>query len=215
MRYSYSNPNGPYISVQSVRGFVKDSAAAKRDLDGGLRIAGSDKNNQPQQYSACGCVAHARRMGGSVEPLCSVQVVFCLLATWYMSVLCAHESLARGKNRQHFTGAFVQNKAPRTETRERVSSTPADKTVEGLPRAPEYTDRARTSTNVPAGLPVSTPWRFAKKCWYEDMCSKNYKNNHKHNYCNNKSYKALRSAGGLRRPLRSLRKEKSTSNYAK
>ena len=48
------------------------------EVDGGLRTAGSVKHNQPQQYSAYGCVAHARRMGGSVVTLWYVHVASCL-----------------------------------------------------------------------------------------------------------------------------------------
>ena len=41
-------PSGPYISVQSVRGSVTHSIEQlQREVDGGLRTAGSDKHNQP------------------------------------------------------------------------------------------------------------------------------------------------------------------------
>ena len=43
---------------------------------------------------------------------------------------------------------YVHNKASRTETREIVISNPAGKNFERPPRAPECTDRAKTSTNV-------------------------------------------------------------------
>ena len=66
----------------------------QRDVDGGLRKAGSDNHNHPRPYSAYGCVphAHARRMDGRAVTLRSVYVVCCLLSTWYKSELCVHES---------------------------------------------------------------------------------------------------------------------------
>ena len=45
-----------------------------------IRTAGSDKHNEPQQYCAYGCVAHARRVGGSVGTMGSI--CDCLLRTW-------------------------------------------------------------------------------------------------------------------------------------
>ena len=78
--YSYHNPNGRYISVQSVGGSVTRRAAAKR---GRWWITDRcNEHNQPRQYSAYGGVAHARRMGGSVVTSCSVHVVCCLPGTY-------------------------------------------------------------------------------------------------------------------------------------
>ena len=45
--------------------------------DGEIRTAGSDKHNEPQQYCAYGCVAHARRVGGSVGTMGSA-IVCCV-----------------------------------------------------------------------------------------------------------------------------------------
>ena len=45
--------------------------------DGEIRTAGSNKHNEPQQYCAYWCVAHARRMGGSVGTMGSV-IVCCV-----------------------------------------------------------------------------------------------------------------------------------------
>ena len=70
------NPNGPYIYVQNVRGSVTQQS--QRQVDSEIRPAGSDKRSQPQQYSASGCVTHARRMGRCVVTLCSVDVACCL-----------------------------------------------------------------------------------------------------------------------------------------
>ena len=64
----------------------------QREVDGGLRTAGSDKRNPPQQYSAYGCVAHARTVYGRQR--CNVVLCACfLLSTCYMPGLCTHESL--------------------------------------------------------------------------------------------------------------------------
>ena len=40
--------------------------------DGEMRTEGSDKDNEPQQYCAYGCVAHARRVGGGVGTMGSI-----------------------------------------------------------------------------------------------------------------------------------------------
>ena len=48
-------------------------------VDYGLRTAGSGKHNKTQQYTANGCVTHARRMGGSVVALIVVCAVVCWL----------------------------------------------------------------------------------------------------------------------------------------
>ena len=87
---------GYSYSIQTVLAFPPECVdlshiqqQQQRGLDGGLRTAGSDKHNQPQQYSANECVAHARRMGGGVVTLCSVHVVRCLPGT---CGLCARES---------------------------------------------------------------------------------------------------------------------------
>ena len=61
--------------------------------DGGIRTAGSDKHNQPQQHCAYGCVAHARRVGGSVETMGSAHVVCCVPGKCLSCVHTAHESL--------------------------------------------------------------------------------------------------------------------------
>ena len=119
---------------KNVQGF--SSAWGKRTTTnlagGGMRTAGSDKNNQPQQYCAYGCAAHARRVGGSVGTMGYVHVyAFCLLCTWYMSELCSQLMSAynsrREENRPHVTDQYVQNKASRIESREIVLSTPAGK----------------------------------------------------------------------------------------
>ena len=87
---------------------------------------------------------HARRMGGSLVTLCSVHVV------WRLPGICQDCVLMRLKTDNIFPVRtyLVQNKASRTETRELVLSTPAGKNFERPPRAPKWTDRARTSTNV-------------------------------------------------------------------
>ena len=56
------------IQVRQV-GFVRMKKLWYLVEDGGIRTAGSDEHNQPQQYCAYGRVAHARRVGGSVEPM--------------------------------------------------------------------------------------------------------------------------------------------------
>ena len=45
--------------------------------DGEIQTAGSDKHNEPQEYCAYGCVAHARRVGGSVGKMGSA-IVCCV-----------------------------------------------------------------------------------------------------------------------------------------
>ena len=122
----------------------------KNMADGGLRTAGSEKQNQlPQRYSAYGFVVHALRMGGSVVTMGSVHVVCCLPVTYLGCVLTAHESLGeKTDNILPIRTYQVQNKAFRTETREIVLSTSAEQNSGRPPRAPECKDRAETSTNV-------------------------------------------------------------------
>ena len=60
---------------------------------GGIRTAGSDEHNQPQQHCASGCVAHAWRVGASVGTMGSVHVVCCVPGICLSCVLTAHESL--------------------------------------------------------------------------------------------------------------------------
>ena len=55
-----------------------------------------------------------------------------LLPTWYITGLCAHESLGEKTDNIRTTGIHTRRKT----------------IIEGLPRTPEGTDRARTSTNV-------------------------------------------------------------------
>ena len=104
--------------------------------DGEIRTAGSNKHNEPQQYCAYWCVAHARRMGGSVGTMGSV--IIC----------CVPRVRKTDTPGQQLADTYVQNMASRIETREIVLSTPAGKNVERLPRAPECTDGAETCTNV-------------------------------------------------------------------
>ena len=122
--------------------------------DGEIRTAGSDKLNQPQQYTT----AILRKWVGRPLTACGRQRwndgirACCLLSIWYMSGRCAHSSSwePREENRQqYYTGTYVQTKASRTETREIVLSTPAGtKNLERPPRAPGCMDGAETSTNV-------------------------------------------------------------------
>ena len=58
-------------------------------------------------------------------------------------------------------------------------------------------------------------WRVSSSLSVGRLLEQHYTSSDgKHNH-NNMVYNALRSAGGVRRPLRSVRKLKSTSNYAK
>ena len=56
--------------------------------DGGIRTAGSDKHNQPQQYCEYGCVSHARRVGSSVVPMGSVHMLSVVYLV-YVRTVCA------------------------------------------------------------------------------------------------------------------------------
>ena len=80
------NPNGPKFPSR-VCVDLSHIEQQQREVGGGLRTAGSDKHNQPQPYSAYGCVTHARCMGGSVITLCSVHDVCCLRGTCLVCVL--------------------------------------------------------------------------------------------------------------------------------
>ena len=74
---------------------------------------------------------------------------------------------------QYYTSTCVQNKASRTETREIVLGTPAGgKNFERPPRAPECTDRARTSINVSGRASRVDYMAFSQKRSYEEICSK-------------------------------------------
>ena len=75
----------------------------QRQVGGGLRTAGSDKHNQPQQYIAKGCVTDARRMGGSVVSLCSVHAISCLPGT---CLVCAFMSKKQTTNSRYVRTRF-------------------------------------------------------------------------------------------------------------
>ena len=84
------------------------------------------------------------------------------------------------------------------------------------PRRPGPRRRSSRGRTVFPGSSSSSPWGDHKPAY-----RKRKKEQKKRSAIRNDShhiiryYKALRSAGGLRRALRSLRKEKCTSNYAK
>ena len=50
----------------------------KNQEDDGIPPASSDDDNQAHQYCACRCIAHARRVGGSVVTVGSVRLVCCV-----------------------------------------------------------------------------------------------------------------------------------------
>ena len=54
--------------------------------DGGIRTAGSDKHNEPQQYCAYGCVVHVQRVGGSVETMGSVRMLSVAYLVYVLTV---------------------------------------------------------------------------------------------------------------------------------
>ena len=82
----------------------------------------------------------------SVVTLCSLPVVCCLPGT-YLSC-----ELVEGQKADHSlpVRAYVQNNACRTKKKQgnRLIHYNRGKNFEGLPRAPEGTDRARTSTDA-------------------------------------------------------------------
>ena len=65
--------------------------------------------------------------------------------------------------------------------REMLISTPAGKKFEHLPRAPECTDRAQTSTQCLDGLPVSTSSAFCLKALVRRNTFESSRKNDKHN----------------------------------
>ena len=97
--------------------------------DSEVRTAGSDKHNQPQQYSAYWGVAHARRVGGGVDGICAC--VCCLPSV----CLGSYESL--GETDNILPVRTYKNKASRTETREIVLSTRAEKQYLSARHAPQ------------------------------------------------------------------------------
>ena len=153
-------------------------------MDYGLRTAGSDTRNHDtavERWWAC----RTRTAYGPQR--CNVvlvgAIVCCLLSTRCISGMCAHESRGQKKIDDVLPARNipVRNNASRTETREIVLFTPAEKrTVEGLPRAPHCTDRARTSTDESgrAFLCRLTLSVLPKKCSYEEACSKKYETIH-------------------------------------
>ena len=110
-----------------------------RQADGETRTAGSDKHNEPQQYCAHECVAHARRVGGgggTVGSICDR-----LLRTWCEE----NRHIHLGNNlpiRTFKIRPFVLKPG------KSFYPLPPENNFERLPRAPECTDRAETSINV-------------------------------------------------------------------
>ena len=102
-----SNPNGPNVSVPSVRGSVTHKSSSKeRYCRWWVHGPHSPKNTTGHSSAAQhGHVAHNQSMGGSVVTVYSVHVVCYQVPTWYTSGLRAHESLHRsteGKKRTTF-----------------------------------------------------------------------------------------------------------------
>ena len=85
--------------------------------------------------------------------LCMLSVVYLV----YLYELCAHSSREpRGEDRQHVTDTYVRNKAPRIETKEIVSSTPAGKkTLSARHVLQKARIAPRSGPMCPSGIPVS------------------------------------------------------------
>ena len=104
------NPNGTYVSVQSVHGSVTQKAAAKigTAVDGGWITDGkapmnTTRHDRVQRMWVCRTRTAYGRQRGTVV-LCAS----CLLPTWYISGLCVHESPGE-TNRRYFIGTYSQN----------------------------------------------------------------------------------------------------------
>lgn len=98
-RLYYNVPTGDTFP-SGVCGDPSHIEQQQRDVDGGLRTAGSHKHNQPLHSSPNGCVSHACHFNGRVVMLCSVHI------TWYMSGLCGHGSLGP-QNQTSIPGKYV------------------------------------------------------------------------------------------------------------
>ena len=125
--------------------------------------AGSDKHNQPQQYCAFGCVAHAWSVDGSVGTMGSVYVVCCIPDPCLSCVLTARESLREEADhmfpiRTYEIGPLVskpgKSSYPLPSEKKRLSARHALQSARIAPRP---------GPMCPAGLPVSEYLVFGRR----------------------------------------------------
>ena len=104
--------------------------------------------------------------GGSVVT-CSLPVVCCIPGT------CLGCVLVQGRKPYGILPVRTYKIMPIVlKPGESSHPPPPKKKLGESPRAPEGTDRARTSTNVSLrAFPVSSTWRVTQKCSYEEKCS--------------------------------------------